>query len=498
MRVLEKKLWVAPAIALSLAGSGFAQNTGAVTPPPAAATVATPAAPAAASPVIAAVMPRLTDAQAKQLRQMLAGAASHGLPAYRRQSTGTASDDPALIQAVIDYARAVHGGRLRESDYLAEWGLRPAGFDPWPGFVAAVKDDRLATWIASLPPPYTGYDGLRRGLANYRAIVAAGGWQPVPAGPDIGMGATGARVKALRRRLAIEDSGVDADGAATFDQDLSAGVRRAQKRYGLEPNGIANKSTLAALDVSASDRVDSIVANLERWRWLPAQLPADRVQVNIAAAVLTVFKGDAPATSMRVVTGRPGDDRPMLHSEIHSIVLNPPWNVPTSIATKELWPKEQAHKGYLARAGFKVIATPEGGKRLQQAPGPTNSLGRIKFDFANNYGVYLHDTPSRGTFERYSRLASHGCVRLERPLDLAKLLLRDDPKWGNDAIADAIAAGDTTRARLPQPIAVYLLYWTAFAGSNGQMNFRADPYGWDGILASRIDAAGSTAQVAAK
>ena len=487
MRVLAKTLLVAP---LWLAGYAAGQA-------PVAAPVNILPDPLAAAPTVAEVMPKLSESQARLLRRMLDGAESHGLPAYGAQVTGAAPDDPGLIQAVMDYAHAVHGGRLRESDYMADWGLRPAGFDPWPGFVQAVKDDRLATWIAALPPPYTGYDGLRRGLAGYRAIVDKGGWKAIPEGSDLTVGARGARVTALRKRLAVEDSGIDANEPAAFDADLAAAVKRAQKRFGLEPTGVANKATLAALNVPAASRVDSIVANLERWRWLPAQLPPDRIQVNIAAAVLTLFKGDAPATSMRVVTGRPGDNTPMLSSMIHSVVLNPPWNVPTSIATKELWPKEKAHRGYLARSGFKVIENADGSKRLQQAPGPTNSLGRLKFDFANNYGVYLHDTPARGKFESYSRLASHGCVRLERPGDLAKLLLRGDPKWDDAAIDDAIATGDTTRARLPEPIAVYLLYWTAFAGSNGQMNFRGDPYGWDGVLASRIEH-GVPAQVASK
>jgi murein L,D-transpeptidase YcbB/YkuD len=470
MRIVAKTLLAAP-LAMVMTGSLPAQAPSSAAPPKA----------AAVSP-IATVMPRLSDAQARQLRRMLEAAPAHGLPRYGDSLTEGTTDDPALIQAVIDYAHAVHGGRLREGDYLKDWGLRPTGFDPWPSFVAAVKDDRLATWIASLAPPYSGYDGLRRGLATYRAIVAAGGWKTIPEGPELAIGASGPRVAALRARLAIEDSGIAAKGDK-YDADVVAAVKRAQKRYGLEPVGRVGKATLAALNVPASERVDSIVANLERWRWLPAQLPANRIQVNIAAAVLTLFKDDAPATSMKVVTGRPGDNTPMLSSQIHSVVLNPPWNVPNSIATKELFPKGLA---YLSRAGFKVIATPEGGKRLQQKPGPTNSLGRYKFDFDNPYAVYLHDTPGRGAFERYSRLASHGCVRLERPADLAKLLLQDDPAWSGEAVEAAIAAGETKRARLSKPVAVYLLYWTAFAGSNGQMNFRADPYDWDGTLASRI------------
>jgi L,D-transpeptidase YcbB len=240
------------------------------------------------------------------------------------------------------------------------------------------------------------------------------------------------------------------------------------------------------------------MANMERWRWLPQELPKDRIQVNIAAAVLTVFDGDTPVASMRAVTGRPGDETPMLSSTIHSIVINPPWNVPTSIATGELWPKEKRNPGYLKRAGFKVIPTGDGGSRLQQAAGTQSALGRFKFDFDNPYSVYLHDTPARAKFASFSRLASHGCVRLEKPAALADLLLKGDPAWGTDAIAAAVEKGDTIRVHLTHPVAVYLLYWTAFASGNGQMNFRGDPYGWDGTLAARIEARSARQAIAAR
>ncbi len=468
-----------------LAGLACAPS-GAQVPAP----LATPA-PADALPAIQPPLPapRLTDAQAKQLRQMLDAANAHGLTgdtsADKVHAAAMDASDATLMAAAMDHAKALHVGRLATGDYLSAWGLRPAAYDPWPGFVMAVQQDRLASWIAALPPPYAGYDALRRGLTAYRKIETDGGWNAVADGPDIGPGASGPRVVALRKRLAIEDRDDDTGTSATFDKGLAERIRRAQKRYGLEPTGIAGKQTIAALNVPAAQRVRQIMANMERWRWLPADLPADRIQVNIAAAVLTMFKGDAPVTSMRAVTGRPGDETPMLQSTIHSIVINPPWNVPQSIAKNELLPKGAA---YLKRAGFKTIPLDGGGVRLQQKPGEGNSLGRIKFDFDNPYGVYLHDTSSRGTFGRYARMVSHGCVRLERPVDLAELVLKGDDKWDGDAVQTAIDAGATVRARLPKPISVYLLYWTAFASSSGQVSFRADPYGWDEMLASRIAA----------
>jgi murein L,D-transpeptidase YcbB/YkuD len=440
-----------------------------------------PPAPAAA-PV---ALPVLSDAQARQLADLLAkNAVAQGLRETETPLPATLSND-ALVRTALDQARAVRTGRLDQSDFIKQWGIKPLAYDPLPAFADAVRRDRLAWWIASLPPPYAGYDALVAGLARYRAIAAAGGWPVIAAGPELKYGAKGPAVAALRKRLAIEDSQLDPAGDH-FDDALLDAVRRAQRRYGLNPQGTVGAQTLAVLNVPVQSRIRQIMANMERWRWLPPELSKDRIQVNIAAAVLTVFDGDAPVTSMKAVTGRPGDETPMLVSEIHSIVINPPWNVPSTIAQRELWPKERAHPGYLRRNGFKVIDTGDGGTRLQQSSA-RSALGHYKFDFDNAFAVYLHDTPAQSGFARFDRLASHGCVRLEKPADLARLLLKDTPDWPPETIEGAVKAGKTVRARMAEPVAVYLLYWTAFASPNGQMGFREDPYSWDVVLASRIE-----------
>lgn len=450
------------------------------TPPPAVVpTQAVPVAPVA--PTIP--LPTLTAAQSAQLLTMLAdGRVKQGLR-YAAKDGPAPSDNDAVVRAALDYARAVHAGRLDVSDFNEDWGLRPAAYDPLPAFADAVARDRIGAWIATLPPPYSGYDGLEKGLASYRAIAARGGWKAIPAGPDMSTGSTGARVAALRKRLAVEDAQVSASGD-TFDAELKAAVQRAQRRYGLNPTGTVSTGTLGALNVPADARVRQIMANMERWRWLPKEMPKDRIQVNIAAALVTVFDGDVPVMSMRGVTGSPANATPMLSSTIHSIVINPPWNVPTGIAQRELWPKGAA---YLKRNGYRVIATEGGGKRLQQAAGPQSALGRYKFDFNNPYAVYLHDTPSQGTFSRFDRLESHGCIRLEKPADLAELLLQADPAWQAPEIQAAVATGKTQRVQLSKPVEVFLLYWTAYASANGTMNFRDDPYGWDSALAAKIE-----------
>jgi murein L,D-transpeptidase YcbB/YkuD len=477
---------------LAMAAPALAQNPS--TNP--AANPAAPASPPAAAP--AAPQVTLKPEQYDVLRQALEQADVHGFDPGEFTVQGLdgmlSSADPAtrqagaaqLIAQVLRYARAVHSGRLPDSAFMEDWGLRPARYDPAPEFARAAAADQLKTWLDGLPPPYTGYDGLLQGLQVYREITAKGGWKGVSEGPPLKPGAMDPRVSELRARLAAEDPMVKADGDDVYDPMLVQAVMRAQKRYGLKDDGVVAGQTLAALNIPVEDRLGQIIANMERWRWLPQVLPTDRIQVNVAAAILTVFHADTPVMSMRAVTGRPGDETPMLTSKIESIVLNPPWNVPSTIATRELWPKEKAHPGYLATHDFTVVQTDDGGQRLVQKAGNQSALGKVKFDFANPYGVYLHDTPSRGLFTGFERLASHGCVRLQRPIDLAKLVMQGDPVWTPEALDAAIATGKTQRVPLPQPISVYLLYWTAYMGADGMMNFRDDPYGWDAELMSRL------------
>ncbi len=458
--------------------------------PPVVPTVPKPVAAPVTPPAPVIPTPQLTPAQAETLVKWLGDVASQGLARENPAVATRSTDNDALVAAVLDRARAVHAGRLAKDDFLEIWAQRPAAYDPLPSLAAAVNADRVSQWIAGLRPPYSGYEGLRTGLANYRAIKAKGGWPIVPAGAEIGFGQKGARVATLRKRLNIEDPETPLAGGDSFDGALRDAVVRAQKRYGLNPTGAAGAQTLTALNIPVDDRIGAIMANLERWRWLPRELPKHRIQVNIAAAVLTVFEGDAPVASMRAVTGSPdGHETPMLESRIHSIVINPPWNVPAKIADAELWPSEKRSPGYLASRGFKIITSPDGSRRLQQQAGDKSALGRLKFDFGNPFAVYLHDTPSHAKFASFDRLASHGCVRLEKPLELATLVLKDDPKWNGDAIQSAIDAGDTLRVGLKDQVAVYLLYWTAFApNSTGLISFRGDPYGWDRLLSAKIEA----------
>jgi murein L,D-transpeptidase YcbB/YkuD len=457
--------------------------------PPAAAPAAQAVVPPPPPPPV--VIPDLTVAQAQTAIRVLQAADLHGLQpkAYLPDGVSGAlspTQQSALTEGLLDYARDVRIGRMAPEDFPDAWAVRPAAYDPTADLAQALGEDRLQAWLDSLPPRYSGYAALKRGLARYRDIAVSGGWKTLPAGKPMGLGSTDPRVAALRVRLAAEDPQALVVGAAVFDKPLQEAVQRAQRRFGLKPDGVVGRDLLSHLNQPVGQRVLQIIANMERWRWMPSTMPATRVQVNAGAAVVTLFRDDKPVMSMKAVSGRPGDETPMLVSSIHSVVINPPWNVPYSIADRELWPKERASPGYLARNGYRIIDVPGGKPRLQQASGDESALGRFKFDFDNPFAVYLHDTPAKGGFDLFARQASHGCVRLEKPRALAEALLEGNSTWTPDAIDTQLLGDKTVRARLTAQVPVFIFYWTTFAGADGQMHFRTDPYNWDRDLLQRV------------
>lgn len=396
--------------------------------------------------------------------------------------------EAALQAAVLRYAKQVRSGRLDARDFDDEWALRPAAFDPKPVLEAALAQNGVAAWLASLPPQHAGYKLAVKQLAAYRALAAKGGWDRVPVGRKLEPGAADGRIAALRTRLAIEDPSAPATGPDVLDPPLVEALKAFQRRHGLPDDGVLGAGTIAALNTPAERRIVQIEANLERWRWLPDPLPPDRVDVNIPAALTTLVKGGEVALVMKAAPGRKTDHTPMLQSSINAVVLNPPWNIPQSIAESEILPKERAHPGYLQEEQIEFIDTPGGGQRLQQKAGPKSALGQVKFEFDNRFGVYLHDTPAKVAFDRTTRLVSHGCVRLEKPRELAAQLLQGQAGWTPESLAMAIDAGDTKRVALDRPMPVFLFYWTAYAGPDGRMIFYPDPYDWDDELLTKIAA----------
>jgi len=491
----------AAALAASLIGlTATAQQKSAAPADAAAPAASSPQAAAPVSPPTLLIQPFRPD-QLELVLKTLDEAESHGFApgAYSteaarrllasRDEAERAQGDALLRRVLVAYAKAQHGDRILQVKAPADWALKPPPYDAEAALTAALAENKLGAWLDSLAPPFPVYGQLRMFLTRYGAVAAKGGWAPVADGAALKPGMSDPRVPVLRKRLAVEDSAVNgAEPSPVYDPMLVEAVQRFQARQGFTPDGVVGRATRTALNIPADDRIMQLRANLERWRWLPRDLPATRVDVNIPGAHMTLYRDGKPALDMRAVAGRPGDETPMLQSAIHTIVLNPPWNVPTSIASKELWPKARANPGYLEREGYVVLSTEGGGQRLQQKPGPKNALGRIKFDFDNPFAVYLHDTPNRAAFSRDQRAVSHGCVRLERPMDLAKALFSGNPDWNDQKIAGVLADEETVKAQLAEKTPVFLLYWTAYVDTKGVLNFRPDIYNWDKALLGLLDA----------
>jgi len=383
-----------------------------------------------------------------------------------------------LHAALIAYARAEHGQSLPASALPHDWALRPAPYDAEAALQQALAQHRFRQWLAEQPPPSPAYHALQQAFVSYLKIANDGGWPIVPPG--------GGNPELLRQRLAFEDPALAQGGAGA---DLTAAVQRFQAAHGLPTTGKVDAATRTELNVPAKARAAQIRANLERLRWLPREAPPTRVEVNTAAGLFDYYQDGRPVLHMLAAAGKPGDETPMLTSAIDAVVLNPPWNVPDSIAKDEILPKAANDPDYLAAHGYEETPDGSGGARIVQKPGPDSALGLVKFDFKNPFSVYLHDTPSKAAFARTQRSVSHGCVRLANAIAFARLLLGSQSGWSPEKIDQVIASGQTTNVPLSRRVPVELVYLTAFP-DNGRIAFRPDVYGWDAQMLELLDRAG--------
>jgi len=388
--------------------------------------------------------------------------------------------------------------------------------------------DGVTAALAGLAPRAEGYARLRQALASYRALAARGGWAAIPPGPPLRLGDSGPRVAALAARLRAtgELPGVDAAAAATeapagagggaggqtrFDAALAAALARFQAAHGLPEKGeVTDKATLAALDLPIERRIRQLELNMERWRWMEGDLGNRYILVNLPDFQLTVVDGGQVVMTMRVIVGKAHLQTPVFSDLMTQIVLNPAWHIPESIAAREILPALLRDPGYLRRKGYEIRRRDGGAGgvdpatvgddamrrlgmhgspyRLVQPPGADNALGHYKFVVADEFDVYLHDTPSTQLFARSERDFSHGCVRLEKPAELASYLLADNPKWTPEAIADAVASGKTETIPLHRPLPVHILYQTAWVDAGGTVELRDDVYGHDRWLEDELAA----------
>jgi L,D-transpeptidase YcbB len=403
-----------------------------------------------------------------------------------------------LSDAYLVYAAHLLNGRVNpETLHADEWTIYPSRFNLARHLSTALEGGEVEGSLKSLQPAQPGYGRLKTALVVNRALAERGGWPIIPGDGRLEKGDKSDRVPVLRSRLKVTgDMPAQADATSDlFDEAVEEAVMRFQQRHGLYDDGIVGTRTLRALNVPVGKRIRQIELNLERWRWLPQNLGNPYILVNIAGYGLEVVENETPVLTMKIVVGTAFQKTPVFSGKMTYIEMNPYWNVPHSIATEETLGKIQKNPDFFAKENMKVFTAGQNGEevspaaidwsqlsesnfpyRLRQEPGPRNPLGRIKFMFPNKHSVYLHDTSDPQLFKKERRGYSHGCIRIEKPMDMAEFVMRGSKDWSIEKIKAVLKTKETTVANLPKPIPVHILYFTAWGNGDGTVHFLEDIY----------------------
>jgi murein L,D-transpeptidase YcbB/YkuD len=437
---------------------------------------------AAAEARASAVIARLRQADADGLDQ-----SDYPTPDFVAASTpdALAEAEIRLTSTVLTYARHAQIGRVHYSRVSADivYNLVP----PEPAEVLAkmaeAKDAGEA--LGSYNPPHEGYRLLREKLAEARGHTGDSGPPRIAAGPVLKVGMQDARVPLVRERLGLAG---DADNN-TYDKALAEAVKKFQRGHDLSGTGTLTGATIDAMNGPRRGRdTDVIIANMERWRWLPRDLGKAYVMVNIPEYMLKVVNNGSVMWRTRVVVGKPSMPTPMLSEMMKYITVNPTWNVPPSIVQNEYLPALQQDPTALERIGLKVDYNRDGTVHIYQPPGDRNALGRIRFNFPNKFLVYQHDTPDKHLFAHEKRAYSHGCMRVQDPVKYAEVLLSIElPHEGytEERIHRMFGTGERDIS-FPKPLPVHLTYQTASVDDAGKLVIREDIYGRDARLLAQL------------
>ena len=396
------------------------------------------------------------------------------------------------------FARAARAAEGQSSDQMLDELMRENQENGLgSGFDNSSRNVRLPKKSLPTLSPSTA-ETTQTSIAQYEAIVAKGGWPDVPASADgLRVGAKGAAVPALRRRLSIAgDLELNSGDPQVFDSYVDAAVRRFQVRHGLHPDGVVHEATLHALNVSADRRLAQLRTNAVRLKALTGNLGNRIVVANIPAAQIEAIENGVAVTRHTAVAGKPDRPSPDLRTKITQINFNPFWTVPVSIIRKDLIPKMQAEPDYLSRNHIRIFdprnnelqpsqidwySTEAVNYKFKQDAGDFNSLGSIKINFPSPDGVYMHDTPSKNLFGEDFRFASSGCMRVQNVRELVYWILAETPGWSKAEIDEVIKSGERKDAKVAKPLPLYWVYVTAWATPDGVVQFRDDIYNRDGV-----------------
>jgi L,D-transpeptidase YcbB len=416
--------------------------------------------------------------------------------------------DLAFTISLMRYISDLHTGRIDPQRFGIRVNIAERRYN-LPEFLREDVVDVPDVWTAlsRVEPPYPGYQQTIRALQTYRQLARENGSQPLPpVKGTITPGHSYAGVPRLARFLRlVGDLPADAsvpENETVYQGALVEAVRNFQRRHGLTPDGQIDAPSLEEMNVPLDRRIRQIQLTLERWRWLPAEYQESPIVVNIPGFHLRAYDSDFQiAVTMKVVVGKAYEhNTPIFMSDLRSVIFRPYWDVPPSIAKQEIIPAIERDRGYLVKQDMEIVdgrgnvvtsdvvtagmldQVRAGKLSIRQRPGPKNALGLVKFMFPNDYRVYMHDTPAAVLFSRSRRDFSHGCIRLEKPVELAAWVLRGNPGWDSDRIRAAMNGDKTQQVNLAHPIPVLNVYATVIVLQDGVVNFYNDIYGQDAEL----------------
>ena len=426
------------------------------------------------------------------------GALAQAIGALKETKNPTAEQlataDVILTASYTSLGEDLLTGQVDPRTVAQAWHVNPEEENVDSALVRNLRYEQLDKALATMRPTDVDYAGLSKQLQNYRLIVAKGGWQPIPATGNLkpGVPASPDVLAAVRQRLAVEGivpasgankssmiqstQGGSARSASTYDRDLAAAVALFQTRHGINVDSALGKETLESMNVPASYRLGEIAANMERYRWLPRSFGKRYIFVNVSAFKLEAYDSGTKTLEMKVIVGQEYQDKatPVFADSMETVVFRPYWNVTPDIAAKEIFPKGAA---YMARENMETYQE-NGQTRVRQRPGPKNALGFVKFLFPNDFNIYLHDTPNHELFKQDVRAFSHGCIRVEKPTELAQWVLG----WPADKVQSEMAnPPDNKSVKVPRKIPVYITYFTTYF-DDGQLYFGNDLYNRDDKL----------------
>lgn len=415
------------------------------------------------------------------------GLSDRGYPFNALEDNVTVGDEPALAKAdvlasdiVLRLAKSLSGQDPVPVSKLHTWPLKRPKMDIAVGLNKAIAEARVPEFLESLAPQVKAYVKLKEALKDYRAIAEKGGWRRIYPGGVLQEGATDDRIGQIQHRLAQEGymEFPKADRKDnTYSPDIVEGMRGFQEAHGLYADGHIGPETFRALNVPVKERITQIRVNLARLRQSPDDA-WENIVINIPSAKLSYYRHGEVVYEAPVVVGRVDRQSPLVKSAIYEMIINPSWYVPSSIAEKDLLPKMEEDPEFLQKQGIHKNGS-SGDGMLRQDPGPLNSLGRIKFNFANPFAVYLHGTPHQELFGKDDRTRSSGCIRLKDPAELAMIFMKNSPDWTPEKLQDKIDSLKTIHVTPPEKTPIKILYWTTIIDSKDRVQFFNDVYGLD-------------------